>query len=180
MSSSRTASHLPAASAVGQDSAVGETPYAGQTTTVGKTATVAETPYAGLCPSRSAPRSYRSEGVADRFMRRLLGVTGVDLRSGAGAHRTFRISVVISAVRCVITYMLVPILVPLLSLSGAVAAPIGLALCVVAAVNGWVSLRRFWRADHRHRWTYTVFITVVFAILTVATITELGRIGVLP
>lgn len=110
-------------------------------------------------------------------MRRLLGVTEVDLRSGEGAHHTFRISVVISAVRCIITYVAVPILVPILSLSGWVAAPIGLALCVVAAVTGVMSLRRFWRADHSHRWTYTAFITIVFAILTVASITELTRIG---
>ena len=111
-------------------------------------------------------------------MRRALGVSGVDLSSGQGAHHTFRISVVISALRCIITYVAVPVLVPLLSLSGWVAAPIGLALCAVAAVTGVVSLRRFWRADHAHRWTYTAFITIVFAILTVATITELSRLGV--
>lgn len=134
-------------------------------------------PVAAQAPAAPASRGYRSERPADRWMRRVLGVRGVDLRSGEGAHHAFRISVVISALRCVITYVAVPVLVPLLSLSGWVAAPVGLALCAVAGVNGVVSLRRFWRADHRHRWTYTVFITVVFAILTVATITELNRIG---
>ena len=126
---------------------------------------------------RAAGSGFRSDAAADRGMRRVLGVTGVDLRSGEGAHRTFRISVVISALRCTITYVAVPVLVPLLSLSGRVAAPVGLVLCVVAAVNGVVSLRRFWRADHPQRWTYTVFITIVFAILAVATVTELSRIG---
>jgi hypothetical protein len=111
-------------------------------------------------------------------MRQLLGVSAIDLRSGEGAHHTFRISVVISALRCVITYVAVPVLVPILSLSGWVAAPIGLALCAVAAVTGVVSLRRFWRADHSHRWTYTVFIAVVFVILAVSTVTELNRLGV--
>ena len=124
----------------------------------------------------AGPR-YRSHAPADRWMRRVLGVDEVDLRSGAGAHRTFRVSVVVSAVRCVVTYVAVPVLLPLLSLSGWVAAPIGLALCVVAAVSGVISLRRFWRADHAHRWTYTAFITVVMVILTVATVTELDRIG---
>lgn len=132
---------------------------------------------AGPCPGRG---SYRSDRPADRWMRRILGVRGVDLRSGAVAHHTFRISVLVSAVRCVITYVAVPVLVPILSLSGSVAAPIGLALCAVAAVTGVISLRRFWRADHAHRWTYTAFITTVFAILTVATITELNRIGAVP
>lgn len=129
----------------------------------------------------SAPRHtrFRSERAADRWMRRLLGVDDVDLRSGEGAHHAFRVSVVVSAVRCIVTYVLVPVLVPILSLGGWVAAPVGLALCALAAVTGVVSLRRFWRADHRHRWTYTVFIAVVFVILAVSTATELGRLGVI-
>ena len=120
---------------------------------------------------------FRSDATADRVMRRVLGIDGVDRRSSQGAHHAFRISVVVSAVRCIITYVAVPILVPLLSLSGWVAAPVGLALCLFAAVNGVISLRRFWKADHSRRWTYTIFITIVFAILTVATVTELNRIG---
>lgn len=139
--------------------------------------------HAGVAPDVLGPAArggFRSDAAADRGMRRALGVTEVDLRSGAGAHRTFRISVVISALRCIITYVAVPVVLPLLSLSGWVAAPVGLLLCLVAAVNGVVSLRRFWRADHPQRWTYTVFISIVFAILTVATVTELDRIGAMP
>lgn len=129
----------------------------------------------------SAARSgrFRCDGTADRAMRRLLGITDTDLRSGEGAHRAFRVAVVISALRCVITYVAIPVLIPILSLAGWVAAPVGIALCVIAAINGVVSVRRFWRADHRHRWTYTAFIGVVFVILTISTITELGRLGVI-
>lgn len=126
------------------------------------------------------PRSstFRSIRHADRVMRRVLGVTGVDTRSDDGAHHAFRISVVITGVRCVITYVTVPVLLPILSLGGWVASPIGLALCAVAAINGIISLRRFWRTDHPQRWTYTAFIGVVFIILTISTGTELSRLGV--
>lgn len=133
----------------------------------------------GASTAGSAEGRFRSDGVADRAMRRLLGITGRDLRSGKGAHKAFRISVLISALRCVITYVAIPVLIPILSLAGWVAAPVGIALCVIAAINGVVSVRRFWRADHRHRWTYTAFIGVVFVILTISTITELGRLGVI-
>lgn len=133
----------------------------------------------GVDVPAARPGRFRSDGAADRAMRRLLGITGTDLRSGEGAHKAFRVSVVISALRCVITYVAIPVLIPILSLAGWVAAPVGLALCAIAAVNGVVSLRRFWRADHRHRWTYTAFITVVFVILAISTVTELSRIGVI-
>ena len=127
----------------------------------------------------AAPPTYRSDGVADRLMRRILGVGGPDRRSTAGAHRAFRVSVMVSAVRCLITYVLIPVLVPILSLSGWVAAPVGLALCALAVVNGIVSVRRFWRADHPQRWMYTAFIGVVFVILAVALVSDLARLGVM-
>lgn len=132
----------------------------------------------GVTTSTMSSSGFRSSRAADRFMRRLLAITKTDAMSGAGAHQAFRVSVVISAVRCIITYVAIPILIPILSLAGWVAGPVGLALCAVAAVNGVISVRRFWGADHPHRWTYTAFIGVVFVILTVSTITELGRLGV--
>ena len=138
-------------------------------------------PPIAAAPDRVEPTrpGFRSDGRADRGMRRLLGVTGVDSREGAGAHRAFRISEAVSAVRCVITYLAIPVLVPLLSLSGWVAAPVGMALCVVAVVNGVVSVRRFWASDHARRWMYTGFMGVVFVILGVAMFSELHRLGVM-
>lgn len=124
-------------------------------------------------------RRFRSDGTADRMMRRLLRVDGLDKAASAGAHRAFRTSVLVSAVRCLITYLAIPILVPLLSLSGWVAAPIGIVLCVIAVVNGVVSVRRFWVADHPRRWVYTGFMGVVFAILAVAMFSEFHRMGVI-
>src|SRR5699024_5723774 len=65
-----------------------------------------ETSPVQACPEAApaAPR-YRSDGAADRAMRRLLGVAGTDRRSSRGAHNAFRVSVFISAIRCLITYV---------------------------------------------------------------------------
>lgn len=132
-----------------------------------------------VVPPAPAPSGFASDGPADRFMRRLLGVRGPTRAAGDGAHRAFRVAVAISAVRCLITYLLIPVLVPVLSLAGWVAAPVGLLLCLVAGVNGVVSVRRFWRADHRQRWMYTIFMAVVFAILAIALVSDLNRLGAL-
>ena len=122
---------------------------------------------------------FRSDGAPDRFMRRLFGVTTLDRAAARGAHNAFRISVVFSGIRCLITYLLIPVLVPVLSLAGWVAAPVGVALCVVAVVNGVVSMRRFWRSDHPQRWMYTLFMTVVFVVLAIALVSDFTRIGAL-
>lgn len=126
-------------------------------------------------PRRTRP--FRSTALPDRTMRRLFGVTAPDVGEGRGAHRAFRTSVAISGIRCLITYLLIPVLVPVLSLGQWVAAPVGIALCAVAVVNGWISVRRFWRADHKHRWMYTIFMGLVYVILAIALVSDFTRLG---
>lgn len=128
---------------------------------------VAAAPSVAVTAERSA---------ADRFMRRLLRVRGTDKKVVGDAHRAFRTSVIVSAVRCLITYLAIPILVPLLSFAGVVAAPVGIVLCVVAVVNGIVSMRRFWISDHRARWMYTWFMAVVFVVLGIALYADISRL----
>ena len=124
----------------------------------------------------ATPEARRS--APDRFMRSLLRVEGAKKTPfiNRDAHRNFRVALVISGVRCLITYLLIPILVPIIGVAGVVAAPLGIALCLVAVVNGVVSVRRFWISDHRGKWMYTWFILVVFAILAIAMVSVIARI----
>ena len=82
---------------------------------------------------------------------------------------------VVSGLRCLVSYVLIPVLIPVLNVAGVLAAPIGIALCAVAVVNGIISVRRFWVADHRSRWMYTWFMAVVFAVLAVALYADISR-----
>ncbi|MGJ3508669.1 hypothetical protein [Enemella sp. A6] len=129
--------------------------------------TRAATPPAAATPASSAP---------DRFMHRVLRTSKPTKAGDAAAHRAFRISLVISAVRCLATYLLVPILIPLVNVAGVVAAPIGIALCAVAVVNGIIALRRFWTADHKQKWLYTWFMVAVFAVLAIALVADINRL----
>ena len=105
----------------------------------------------------------RPRSAADRLARRVLRVEN----AAPKALMPLKGSLVISAVRCVITYALVPALVPVISGLGLVATPLSLTLSLVAAVMAVVSLRRVWLADWSGRWGYTAFIGVVLAVLTV-------------
>ena len=82
-------------------------------------------------------------------------VDKIDAEGLAGAHRAFRWAIVVSAVRCTIMYVIIPILIPMLSVLGSLAAPINIGLCLVAMGNGWLGVRRFWKTDHRGKWGYT-------------------------
>jgi hypothetical protein len=109
-----------------------------------------------------APPSTRPP--ADRTMRRLLRVP--DRRpavSEDSAHRLFSVSIVLSALRCLLTYIILPILTPLLGAATSVGPEIGIPLAVVALVFDVRGIRRFWLADHRWRWQMTGIYTVVMA-----------------
>lgn len=113
-----------------------------------------------------AASDVRPRPAADRFMRKLLRVDSTTRTASLerSAHRYLQVSMIISGIRCLITYLLIPIAVPIIGVSGAVSAPIGLLLSAIAVVTGVVSLRKFWRSDNRYRWIYTAFILVVFIV----------------
>jgi hypothetical protein len=111
---------------------------------------------AGREHATAAPRS-----TADRIARQVL------LVEGAAPKAVFELkgSLVLSAIRCVLTYALIPALAPVVSWAGVVARPVSLVLSVLATALAINSLRRVWLADYRHRWPYTAFILVVLALL---------------
>jgi hypothetical protein len=100
--------------------------------------------------------SYRDDAsAADAFVRRLLRVRSGTARPDA-AHGVFGASILLSTVRCLLTYVILPILKPVVDLSGGVGPALGLLIGAVSAVAIVVAMRRFWAADHRWRWGYTV------------------------
>ena len=105
----------------------------------------------------------RPRSAADRLARRVLRVENAEPR----ALMPLKGSLIISAVRCVITYALIPALLPVISGLGVLATPLSLALSLVATVMAIVSLRRVWLADWSGRWGYTAFIGVVLVVLAV-------------
>lgn len=132
-------------------------------------------------PAVSAPLR-RPRGPADRFMRALLRVpTGrpigpTDAAAMRGAHRALRLSLVVSGLRCIATYLVIPLLVPLVSVLGIVAGPVSIVLSVLAMVSGVAGVRRFWVADHRAKWVYTWFVAFVLVVLTVFLVTDITRL----
>lgn len=99
-----------------------------------------------------------------------------DATAEQSAHRAIRLSLVISGVRCLATYLLIPFLVPLVSFLGDIAAPLGIALSLVAMVSGFYGVRRFWKSNHRGKWLYTVVMAFVFVILAAFLVSDINRL----
>lgn len=122
--------------------------------------------------SETASASGGDRSPADRIARQVLLIEGADPR----AVFDLKGSLLISAIRCTLTYALIPALAPIISWAGVVAAPIALVLSVIAVLMAINSLRRVWLADYRHRWPYTAFIAVVLGLLAVAIVWDVRAI----
>jgi hypothetical protein len=125
-----------------------------------------------VTPPTGAPTPVRSP--ADRRMRRFLRLpeTGPKV-SIIDAQNAFSKSIAISATRCIITYLAIPLLLPLVDLSGAVGPILGLLLGAVSMVAIVFATRRFFAADHKWRWAYTGIGAGIFVLLIVSAVYDL-------
>jgi hypothetical protein len=125
-------------------------------------------PIDAVPPARSA---------ADRRMRRLLRLPEDAPRvSIFEAQRAFGKSVALSGVRCLLTYVLIPILGPLVGIAGAVGPVVGLVLGTVSIVAIVFATRRFFAADHRYRWWYAAIGGAIVVLLCVQAVIDISSL----
>jgi hypothetical protein len=122
----------------------------------------------------SPPTASAGWSPADRRMRRLLRLpTDAPMASEASARQLVEKSLLISMVRCLLTYIVLPFVAPIFGFATGVTPAVGLVVGLVAIAANIASVRRFWRADHRYRWHYTALATVIVAALVWLVIADL-------
>jgi hypothetical protein len=105
---------------------------------------------------------------ADRRMRRLLRLPVDGPRASlVDVHNAFSRSIAISATRCLLTYVLLPLLAPILNVSGDLGPVLGLIIGAVSMVAIIAATRRFFAADHKWRWGYVAVGGTIFVLLIV-------------
>lgn len=124
-----------------------------------------------VAPLPAPTRRQRAEPV----VRRLLAVPGagacpVPTRAAdASAHRLFNFSMALSGLRCILGYVVLPIVTPAIGAAARVGPLVGVPIAVVALVFDVMTVRRFWAADHPWRWRvlaiYAVVMVMVLALL---------------
>jgi len=120
--------------------------------------------------------AYRDDtSAADAFMRRVLRVPTARA-SGRAAENAFGASILVSTVRCLLTYVVLPLLKPVVDLSGGVGPVLGLVLGAVSTVAIVASMRRFWAADHRPRWGYTAIGGAILVLLAVQAVGDVATL----
>ena len=88
-------------------------------------------------------------------------------READDAHRVFSTSILISATRCLLTYVVFPFVAPALGFATGVGPVVGIVIGLVAIYFNVLSIRRFHRADHKQKWIATYVSGAVIALLLV-------------
>ncbi|MFN3255540.1 MAG: hypothetical protein ACE37B_07580 [Ilumatobacter sp.] len=124
-----------------------------------------------------APHPATSASPADRFMRRLLRLPEGKTSTAAEARSAFQKSLAFTTCRCLLMYIVLPFVLPLVGIARGVGPVIGIVIGLLAMVSIVYSIRRFWRADHSKRWHYTVFGTVIIGFLVYLTIKDIADLA---
>ena len=112
---------------------------------------------------------------ADLVVRRILRIRerppGV---SSATAYRVFQKSMLISATRCTLTYVVFPFLLPFLHFLRGGAPIIGVVIGSLALVSDTFTIRRFFAVDHKWRWYFSTLAFTVMCLLSVLLVRDIG------
>jgi hypothetical protein len=99
-----------------------------------------------------------------------------DASEQAAAQRVFSTALLVSATRCLLTYVVLPFIAPALGFATGVGPGVGIAIGIVAIGANLVTIRRFHRAEHRLRWSYTAVAAGVIGLLLVLMVQDIARL----
>ncbi len=97
--------------------------------------------------------------------------------SDAAVFKAFRRSMMISALRCTLTYVIFPFLLPMVSFAAGVGPALGIIVGVVAMTCDVYTIRRFFQADHRFRWPVSLVAFGIMSLLAVLLVQDIVNIS---
>lgn len=103
--------------------------------------------------------------AADRRMLKLLRLPTEQSGTDAEARSAFQTSIVVSSIRCLLTYIVLPFVAPTVGFLAKIGPGLSIIVGLVAIVSITMSMRRFWRVRHGQRWAYTTLGGLMFCFI---------------
>jgi hypothetical protein len=124
--------------------------------------------------STAGPAATQTRSRADEAMRHLLRVPADEAPiDESETHRIFSASIFLSALRCLLSYIVLPVVLPLLGVAKGVGPAIGIPIGILALTFDYLGIRRFWLADHRQRWAFSALSALVGTMVLILLIVDI-------
>jgi hypothetical protein len=81
------------------------------------------------------------------------------------AENAFGLALMFSGVRCVMQYVFLPFVLPVIGLAGGFSAMISLVINTMAVAAIIFSVRTFWKVDYKYKWHYLPVAAVALLLL---------------
>jgi hypothetical protein len=136
----------------------------------------AEPADAGKCPFPHAAAAVQ-RSRADEVVRQILRIHERPAGVSAGsAYTSFQRSMLISAIRCTLTYVVFPFVVPAVGFATGVGPIVGIVIGVVAMTCDVFTIRRFFAVDHKWRWHFSAVALAVIVFLSVLLVQDVAHL----
>lgn len=107
-------------------------------------------------------------------------MTGTAATSAAeledASARTLRFSILISAIRCTLTYVILPIVAPLVGWAAGVGPAVGIPIALIALWANMASIKRHWHSDHRWKWPVSLLNVGIIVLLVILLVLDIGQL----
>lgn len=124
-----------------------------------------------------------AEPRSEQLIRRLLCLPAAGAacpaparRSDASSYRLFNLSMAISGLRCLLGYVLLPIVLPAFGATWGGPA-LGIPVSLVALGFDVMAMRRFWASSHPWRWRISLVYAAVMALVLVLLIRDIMHLA---
>ena len=87
--------------------------------------------------------------------------------TGDQPERLFSQSILISGIRCMLTYVVFPFIFPIVGITSGIGSTIGLIIGTIAIVANIFSIRRFHKADHKYKWPVSALNAGIIVLLVI-------------
>jgi hypothetical protein len=126
-------------------------------------------PHQAAGPARTVERSR-----ADMLVRSVLRIRERPAgATAASAYSAFQRSMLISAIRCTLTYVVFPFVVPAVGFATGVGPILGIVIGVAAMTCDVFTIRRFFAVDHKWRWHFSAVALSVIGLLSVLLVQDI-------
>jgi ABC-type iron transport system FetAB permease component len=114
---------------------------------------------------------------ADMIVRKVLRIKERPANvSENAALKAFEKSMLISATRCTLTYVVFPFVLPMVHVLKGVAPVLGIVIGVLAMCCDVFTIRRFFAIDHKWRWYFAAVASSVICLLAVLLVQDIVHV----